>query len=215
MHVNSRDRTTPAIVTATPTAARRALATYAAPRHNGGHFLIEPSNSSRARSRPAANLLILSAAMQSRMRMRRAMQTDACRSSGMLPDHRRRRRWSEAASCIALCPSERLLQLVRNLRPRHSEVQKLPLAHGGELAMNPRVLSPEPHELRQLAPDRCDPRRPNRKAPAGRPDRAQAVQLAALAGACGNGPSAFSVRTESQYSRISLILPSSRRNTRQ
>src|SRR6266567_3976202 len=40
-------------------------------------------------------------------------------------------------------------------------------------------------------------------------------QVPARTAACGNGPSAFSVRIESQYSRISLILPSSIRNTRQ
>lgn len=108
-----------------------------------------------------------------------------------------------------------LLQLVGNLRPGYAAVLQLPFGHGSELASGPGPLAPSLYEVHQRPPKPHEPHRLWRTGPAGGRDVVQSAQLAALTGACGNGPSALSVRTESQYSRISLILPSSNWNTRQ
>jgi hypothetical protein len=58
----------------------------------------------------------------------------------------------------------------------------------------------------------------DRRCARGRPSLAKMLvngQPAARTSAAGNGPSARSVNTESQYSLTSLILPASNRNTRQ
>lgn len=123
----------------------------------------------------------------------------------------------------ATCPASSVLYFRRrglcsslgNLRPGHPEVLKLPLGHGSELKPGAGAISPDPHDIYEHPPGLRDHRRSRRTGTVGGRDVIQLNQLAALTGACGNGPSAFSVRTESQYSLISLILPSSSRNTRQ
>src|SRR4051812_35668341 len=118
-------------------------------------------------------------------------------------------------SSVRLTPSHRSPQFVRDLRPGHAAVLKLPVAHGGELVPGPGPFAPDTNDRCKPAPDRHDHRRPGPTTLVGGRDGHQSGQLAALPSVCGNGPSALSVRVESQYSRISLIFPSSRRNTRQ
>ncbi|SCB43923.1 hypothetical protein GA0061099_1007398 [Bradyrhizobium yuanmingense] len=112
-------------------------------------------------------------------------------------------------------PPNRPSELVLDLAPGHPEILKLAFGHGRELAADPRPRVPGLQEFQQRPTGSHKHRGPWRTGAAGGRDLVQSGQLAALAEACGNGPSAFSVSMESQYSRISLILPSSRRNTRQ
>ena len=121
------------------------------------------------------------------------------------------------AACVRprLFPPHGLLKLVLDLGPRHPAIPELPVGHRGELAPEPGPFPPDMHRVHQRPPRPQEHPGPWRTAMADARDIVQPVQLAALTCACGKGPSAFSVRIESQYSRISLILPSSRRNTRQ
>lgn len=215
MHVNSGGRTIPAIVTATPGSREPPFGAHAALRHNEGHLLIEPSHFSRAPASRAQNLLILWPVARC-FGARPAPpckslhgSPEACLSGGGLLQS------AAPQPSRALFSPDRLRQLVGDLGTRHPAVLKLALAHGGEVIPGPRPLAPDTDDGRQFAPDRRDHRRPGRTTPAGRRDGPQPGQLAALAPVCGNGPSAFSVRIESQYSLISLILPSSSWNTRQ
>lgn len=187
--------------------------THAALRHNEGHSLIEPSDSSRACAVPHEACRFY---RQLCMRSTQGVQPHAQRCKGCPDACLSGVSLLQFAACTpALFSPDGLPQLVRDLRPCRAAVLKLPIAHGGELTPGAGPFAPDTDDFSQAAPDRYDDRRPGRATPVGGRDHPQSGQLAALTGVCGNGPSAFSVRIESQYSRISLILPSSIRKTRQ
>ena len=147
---------------ATLAAVGRCSATHAAPRHNGGHSLIEPSNPSRVRakdrSRTAdfigscarfwrkARRRMQIAAWSVPMDVRQAAPASFCQArSRPLPAGARQR-------LPILTSPAGLMQLVRNLRPGHPAVLQLPLGHGSELAPGPGPLPPDPHDLHQRPP---------------------------------------------------------------